>query len=324
MFRLTVLMLGVYLFVSAGNISAQEFPTRPLRFIVPVNPGGGSDIIARLIGKHLQERLGQPVIVDNRPGADTIIGTQITARAAPDGHTFLLSYIVLAAQPALRSDLPYDVLKDLIPVIHLMNAPNVAAVRRSLPVKSIPDLIALAKEKPGQLTYASGGVGGPSHLAPLLFSSLAGVKLNHIPYKGASPALNDVIGERVDVIFATIVSTAPHAQAGRLRALAVTGSKRSHVFPELPTIAEAGVKGYQYDTWYGVFLPSNTPRPIVQKLYSEIRAIITTDEVTQFFLKSGAQVVGSGPDEFSAYVKSELKKWSRTLKEAGVQIDMAR
>jgi tripartite-type tricarboxylate transporter receptor subunit TctC len=304
-----------------GNATAQDFPNRPLRIIVPVSAGGGADTIGRVISRHLQELLGQPVIVDNRPGADTNIGTTLVAKSLPDGYTMLLTYSIVAVQPSLATRLPYDLERDLAPVINLMDAPSLVCAKQSLPVNSIRELIALAKAKPGNLTFAESGTGGPSDLAALLFNSLAGVKMLRVPYKGAGPALIDLVGGHVDVSFATIVSTVPLVRSGKLKALAVTGSKRSPVLPELPTVAESGVKDYEYVTWYGVFVRAGTPRQIIDKLYSQIHAIIMRQEIAHLFAEQGAQVSGSGPQEFSAYISAELKKWARVIKEANIRVD---
>ena len=321
LFRMTMLTLSTVFFGGATAASAQEFPTHPLRMIVPVSAGGGADVIARVIAKNLQKNLGQPVIVDNRPGADTIIGTQIVATSAPDGYTLLLNYSLVVVQPSLRARLPYDLVKDLAPVINLMEAPSLAAARQSLPVSSIRDLLALAKEHPGKLTYGEGGTGGPSHLAAELFDALDGVKMLRVSYKGSEPALIDLAGGHIDVSFSTIVSAVPFVRSRKVKPLAVTGSKRSPVFPELPTVAEAGVKDYEYVTWYGLFVRAGTPKPIIDRLYSEVRAIIMTNDVAQLFAQQGAQVVGSGPQEFSVYINAELKKWAQVVKQANIPMD---
>lgn len=323
MLRSMVFFLGIIFFasVNASVVAAQEFPSRPLRLIVPVSAGGGADGIARVLSKHLYDRLKQPIIVDNRPGADTNIGTVLAVKAPPDGYSMLLTYSLVVVQPSLKTRLPYDLRRDLAPVINLMEAPSVVTTKPSLAVKSIGELIALAREKPGRLSYSEAGAGGPSHLSAELFNSLAKVKMLRVPYKGAAPALIDLMAGRVDVSFATIVSTIPHMRSGRLKALAVTGSKRSPATPDLPTVAEAGVKDYEYVTWYGVFVPSGTPSSVVDKLYFHFHATMLTPEISQLFVQQGAQVVGTGPRDFAAYINTELKKWAQVLKEADIRVD---
>ena len=321
MLRSVVSLLGLFLVARASIAATGDFPSRPLRLIVPVSAGGGADGIARVLSKHLYERLGQPIIVDNRPGADTNIGTVLAAKAPPDGYSMLLTYSLVVVQPSLKSRLPYDLKRDLAPVINLMEAPSVVTAKPSLPVASIGELIALARDTPGGLSYSEGGAGGPSHLSAELFNSLAKVKMLRVPYKGSAPALIDLMAGRVDVSFATIVSTLPHMRSGRLKALAVTGSKRSPATPELPTVAEAGVKDYEYVTWYGVFVPSGTPRAVVDRLYSELHATMLTSEIINLFAQQGALVVGSGPQAFAAYIDTELKKWAQVVKEANIRVD---
>ena len=320
MIRLTVLMLCALLLGSRSS-SAQEFPARPIRFIVPLAAGGGADVLARVISTKLYERLGKPVILDNRPGGDTTIGVNMAAKAAPDGYTMLLIYSIHAVHPSIKRHLPYDIVKDFSPVIQLAQAPSLVVTNPSLPVTSIRDLINLVKEKPGQLTFAGSGVGGSSHLAGELFNTLAGVKMLHVPYKGSGPGLIDVIGGHVDLMFPTMLAAVPHVRSGKLRALAVTGLRRSPILPELPTVAESGIKDYEFVTWYGVLVPSGTPRPIVNKLYSEIQSIIKTHEVTRVFAVQGAQITGDGPEKFSAYINSEIKKWARIAKEANIPVE---
>ena len=318
--RSFLLMLFAWLLAGANNVSAADFPSGPLRFIVPFPPGGGTDFMARVIGRKLSERWGQPVIIDNRPGGDGIIGVQLASKASPDGYTLAVIILTHAVQPSLKSRLPYDLMRDFAPVIYFADTALVL-VTHALPVTSIRELIALAKAKPGQLNFAGAGIGGAAHLGGELFNYLAGVKITHIPYKGTGPAIIDVAGGHVNLMFSGISGAMPYLQSGKLRALAVTGSKRVPTLPELPTIAESGVDNYEIVAWYGVVVRSGTPRPIIDKLFAEIHSIISTREVTQLFSDQGAQVVGIGPREFSAFLESEIKKWSRVAKQAGIQVD---
>lgn len=318
--RSKVIILFACLLATAHHATAQDFPNRPLRFIVPFPPGGGTDLMARVIGRKLSERWGQPVIMDNRAGGDGIIGLQLLSKAAPDGYALAVIILTHAVQPSLKSRLPYDLAQDFAPVIYFANTALVL-VTHALSITSIRDLIALAKAKPGQLNFAGAGTGGAAHLGGELFNYLANVKMTHIPYKGTGPAIVDLAGGHVDLMFSGIAGAMPHLQSGKLRALAVTGSKRSPSLPELPTIAESGVKDYEVVAWYGVVVRSGTPRPVVDKLYSEIYSIIRTQEVTKLFADQGAQVVGLGPGEFSAFLASEIRKWSQVVKQAGIPVD---
>ncbi len=304
-----------------SGASAPDFPNRAMRFIVPVPAGGGVDLTARIIGKKLNERWGHPVVVDNRAGASGAIGAELAARAAPDGYTLLIINITYAVQPSLNPRLPYNLVRDFTPVIHVIAPPNIVVVHPSLPVTSIGDLIALAKRKPGQLNFAAGSVGGPAHLAGELFNHLAGIRMVHVPYKGTGPAMSDLLGGHVDLMFAVMQAPMPHVRSGKLRALAVTSLQRSPALPDLPTVAESGVKGYEFVGWQGVVAPSGTPRTVVDKLYSEILAILKTEDVRQLFADQGAQIVGAGPKEFAAYIDSELKKWAQVVAEAKIRLD---
>lgn len=314
-----ILVLAACVGYYCASSLAQDFPSRPVRLIVPYPPGGGTDALARTISKGLYERWRQPVIHDNRPGGDATIGVHLASNAAPDGHTLVMIITTHAVQPSLKTRLPYDLLKDFSPIIRVAEAPSILVVNRSLRVDSVAGLISLAKSKVGQLNFAGTGVGGPAHLAGELFNFLTGVNTVHVPYKGGGPALIDVIGGHVDFMFSTMLAAVSHLQSGRLKGLAVTGSRRSPVVPDLPTVAESGVKGYEFVTWYGVVTRSGTPRPIIDKLYSDIHAIVKAPEVSQSFAAQGAQIVGSGPTEFAAYLDSELKKWARVVKQANIR-----
>ncbi|GAA4336212.1 tripartite tricarboxylate transporter substrate binding protein [Pigmentiphaga soli] len=319
--RFHIFAAGLALAAYGAIAPAEEFPSHPMRMIIPTPAGGGADAIARLLGEKMQERMGQPVVVENRPGGDTIIGTRLVATSPPDGYTMLLTYSLVAVQPSLKKHLPYDVRRDLAPVIDLMEAPSLVTVRNGLPVNTMQDLIALVRAEPGKYSYSDGGTGGPSHLSAELFNSLTGGKLLRVPYKGSAPSLTDLAGGHVDMSFSTIVSAQPYVRTGRMKALAVTGKRRSPVFPELPTVAEAGLPDYEYVTWYGIFVTGGTPKPIVDKLYGVMREIVETPEMKQLFAEQGAQVVGTGPQEFGAYIDGEIKKWARVVKDARIPVD---
>lgn len=305
----------------ASAMCAQDFPSRAMRFIVPFPPGGGTDLIARLIGKKLNEKWGYPVVVDNRPGANGAIGAELAARAAPDGHTLLMIISAHVVQSSVNARLPYNLVQDFAPVIHVAVVPNIVVVNPSLPVTTIRDLIALAKKKPGQVNFAGASMGGPSHLSGELFNYLAGVNIVHIPYKGTGQAMSDLLGGHVSLMFAAMPGAMPHVRSGKLRALAVTTSARSPAVPELPTVAESGVKNYESVNWYGVVVPSRTPGRIVDKLYSGILSILRTKEVGQLLTDQGAQITGGGPQEFAAYIVSERKRWARVIAETNIRLD---
>ena len=299
-----------------------EFPTRdnrPIRVIVPFAPGGGVDVMARLIGQKLAERWDRGVIIDNRPAGGGVVGTEAVARALPDGHTLLTVSMGHAVRPSLISSLPYDTFRDFAPVIHVLDVTNIVVVHPSLPVKSIGDLVALAKKKPGQITSAVGALGGPIHLADELFTQLAGVKLTSIPYtRGFMPALIDLLGGHVELSFAPMQGPVMQfIRSGKLRALAVTSSQRARALPDVPTVAESGVKGYEAVGWQGFLAPAATPSMIVDKLYSDILAVLKTEEVSRQLTDDGSQVAGAGPKDFAAYINAEAKKWARVLATTG-------
>jgi tripartite-type tricarboxylate transporter receptor subunit TctC len=310
---------------AAGAAHAQQtpgWPAKSIRFIVPFTPGGGNDTIARLIGQKLTGVIGQQVIIDNRPGAGGTIGAEAAARAAPDGHTMFLAGVAThGINPNLRKKLPYDPVKDFEPVSLIAQAPLLVVVHPSLPVKSVKELIALSKAKPGALTYASNGAGGSSHMAVELFQMMTGTKLLHVPYKGLSPALTDLISGEVQLMFSSAVAMLPQVKAGRLRAIAMTGSKRSAAVPDVPTVAEAGVPGYETGSWYGVVMPAGTPKPVVGRLSREIAAITKSREVNERLLDDAAIPVGSTPEEFGAFIRSELARWAKVVQQGRITLE---
>lgn len=299
---------------------AASYPARPIRMIVPFAPGGGLDITTRLIGQKLTAKWGQNVVVDTRPGAATIVGTEIASKAAPDGYTLLMITTTFAINPGLHARLPYDPLKDFTPVTQLNAQPNVIVVAPGFAGKSIKDLIALAQAKPGELTFASPGSGSAPHLSAEMFQRAAGIRMIHVPYKGIPPAVTDVIGGRVTMLFTTTISAAPHIASGKLRALAITSGKRLASMANVPTIGET-VPGYRAEAFQGMVAPAGVPTAILNKLSAEVISITKSPEVVQIFQRDGAEVVGSTPREFSAFLKTEMQKWGKVIKDAGIQAD---
>jgi tripartite-type tricarboxylate transporter receptor subunit TctC len=307
---------------SAAPAKADVYPSKPIRFVVAFPPGGGTDIIARSIAQKLGERLAQQVLVDNRPGAGGNIGTDIVAKSAPDGYTMLMgSAGPLAINASLFANMPFDPVRDLAPVTLAASTPNVLVVHPSLKATTVKELIALARAHPGEINFASSGHGTPAHLAGELFNSMAGVKLVHVPYKGAAPALADLLGGQVQLMFSTMPPALPHVKDGKLRALAVTSLKRSPAMPELPTVGEAALPGFEANTWHGVVLPAGTPTGIVARLNREIVAILHLPDIVERLSSQGAEPVGSTPEEFAAYIRSETLKWAKVVRDSGAKAE---
>ncbi len=294
---------------------------KTIRLIVPYPAGGPVDVIARLIGQKLGDIAGQPVIVDNRGGANGFIGVELAARATPDGATLVMgSTSTHSINPLLYKNVPYDAVRDFAPVALLDTRPYILVVNPSVPAKSVKELVALAKSKPGQLTYASGGgVGSGNYLAGEMFKSAAGVDILHVPYKGGGPALTDVLGGQVSMFFAPILTALPHVKAGKLRGLAVTGASRSPVAPDLPTMAEAGVPGFAFSIWDGIFAPANTPPEVIKALNDAIVKVVDMPEVKEKLASMGADAQSSTPEQLGAYLKADTAKWAKILKDSGVQ-----
>lgn len=316
--RITV-ALAAMASLSAGTSFAQQYPAKPIRLIVPFAPGGPADIQARLIGPKLTQAWGQPVIVENRPGGNTIIATELTARADPDGHLVQIISAGFAINVSLYAKLPYDSVRDFTPVTQLTSGPAIVVVHPSLPARSVKELVALARARPGQLTYGSAGL--PSQLAVELFKVITGTDMVHVPYKGAAPAMVDLIAGHVQVSFPTISGGLPHAQAGRLRALATTGAKRSLATPDLPTMIEAGVPGYVAVNWFGTVVPAKTPAAVVARLSQEIARVLRLPEVGERLLAQGMEPMSNAPEEFAAYIKSEMTKWAKVVKASGAKAE---
>ena len=303
---------------AAFSQDAVKYPNRPIRMIVPFAPGGGLDISTRLIAQKLTERWGQNIVVDSRPGAATIVGTEIASKAEPDGYTVLMITTTFAINPGLYAKLPYDPGKHFTPVTQLNSQPNVVVVTSSFAGKSVKDLIALAKARPGELTFATPGTGSAPHLAAEMFQRAAGVSMIHVPYKGIPPAVTDVIGGRVTMLFTTTISAAPHIKAGRLRAIAITGVKRESGMPDVPTVGET-LPGYRAEAFQGMVAPAGVPQAIVNKLSAEVARIVQLPDVAQRFQIDGAEAVGSSPQEFASFLKAEMQKWSKVIRDAGIK-----
>jgi tripartite-type tricarboxylate transporter receptor subunit TctC len=302
--------------------AAADYPNRPVRLIVPYPPGGGNDTLARIFGQKLTEAWGQQVVVDNRGGAGTIIGSQLAARAAPDGYTLFLSSIAShAIAPNLYRKPGYDPIKDFTPVTLLAIAPTVLCVNPSVPARSLQELLALAKAKPGELKFASGGAGTPPHMAGEIFATMTGVKLLHVPYKGGGPAIAGLIGGETTMMFDTAASILPHVASNKLRALAIARESRLPDYPNVPTFAEGGVKGYEVNAWYSIHAPAGVPRPIVMKVNRELVRILGTPEIKERLQKLGSEGVGNTPEAFAKFVQVENAKYAKAIRNAGVRID---
>jgi tripartite-type tricarboxylate transporter receptor subunit TctC len=308
--------LCALLMVAADVAFAQTYPSKPIRLIVGYAPGGPNDIIARIVGQKLSESVGVPVPVDNRPGADSMIGTQLAARAAPDGYTVTMISASATIHPSVYTNIPYDLVNDFSHITVLASSAFVVVVNPALPVKSIKDLIALAKARPGQLNFASSGTGGTLHLAGELFKSLAHVNMNHIAYKGGAPAANDVVTGQVELMFSLMAVAMPHVKAGRLHALAATSAKRWPTTPQLPTVAESGVAGYEATGWYGIVAPARTPREIIVRLNQELVKVLARADVRQQLTTFDLETVGDSPEHMTAHIKAELVKWAKVVKDA--------
>ncbi len=314
------LLIAVSFFL-AGFANAQEsaFPNKPVRILVPYPPGGAVDVIARTMSPTLTASMGQQMIIENRPGASGIIATDNLVKSPADGHTFIIVISSHSVNPSMYKKLPYDTLKDFAPVTLIAAGPNILSVHPSLPVKSVKQLIALARSRPGEINYASFGNGSSSHLSGELFNIMAKVKMVAITYKGAAPAVTDVVGGHVLLMFGNMPVSLPHIKSGKLRAIAVTSSKRSPAAPEFPTVAESGVPGYETGEWWGALVYGKTPRELVVRLNQEIVKALGDPDVKQRLTQLGAELVGSSPDDFDKFIREQMQKWGRVIKEAGIQ-----
>jgi tripartite-type tricarboxylate transporter receptor subunit TctC len=322
----TGLLLASAVFCAAAGANSKAatpvYPTKPIRFIVPYTPGSSGDIFARSIGQKMSEAWGQQIIVDNRGGSGGTMGSEMAAKSPPDGYTLMLGGTSnIAINPALYRKLPYDAAHDFAPVTLVASSPYVMIVNAALPARTVPEFIALAKARPGQLNYATTGSGSTVHLTAELFASMAGVKLVHVPYKNQAGRIVDVMAGEVQMMFAGTVLVQPHIKSGKVRALGITSAKRSPLMPELPTIAEAGLKGFESNGWFGVFVPAGTSRAIVMQLNAEIVRALKSPEMSERFAREGADLYGNSPEEFAVFVKTEAAKWATAVKLSGARPD---
>jgi tripartite-type tricarboxylate transporter receptor subunit TctC len=312
--------LAAVLSAAAPAAAQAPYPAKTVRMVVGYPPGGPTDVLARVVSQKLAEFWGQQVIVDNRPGASGLIGAEHVVRAAPDGYTLLMVPVTYAVVPSMLAKMPFDAARDLAPVTQVAAAPFILVVHPTLPVKTVKDLIALARARPGQLNYASASPGGMPHLAGELFNRMAGVKMVHIPYKGAAPATTDLVGGHVLLMFNNMLSAMPHVKSGRLRAVAVTSAKRSSALPALPAIAET-LPGYEASGWYGAFAPAATPRERIAAINNDMNRAMRLPDVTQRLAGDGVEAVGVTPEQFGAYLRSEMAKWGKLVRQAGIKAD---
>ena len=305
-----------------GFAFAQAYPNKPIKYVVPYPPGGPLDTVARLLGQKISERIGQPIIIDNKPGAGGNIGADSVAKSPPDGYTILMGAVAThAINPTLYSKIPYDPIKDFAPITLIGITPNVLVVHPSVPVKTVSELTALAKSQPGRLTFASGSNGSAGHLAGELYKSMTGTDLLHIPYKGGAPAVTDLLAGQVNLMFDNLANSLPYIKSGKLRAIAVTTQKRSIYAPELPTIAESGLPGFDVSTWFGVFAPANTPKEVVTRLHDEFVYALSLPDVKEKLAGLGVEPVGNTPEAFAAYIKTEAAKYADLIRKSGARVD---
>jgi tripartite-type tricarboxylate transporter receptor subunit TctC len=306
---------------AAQERPVKDYPAKPIRIIVPQSPGASTDITARLVAQGLNEAFKQPVIVDNRPGSSGIAGTELVARAAPDGYTLMVVASSFSINPALGRKMPFDSIRDFTTVTQLSKFPNMLAAHPSAPVKTLQDVIALAKAKPGQLSYASAGLATGTHMTAELLKYMTGIDILHVPYKGGGPAMIAAMGGQTQLIVGTSVGLLPHVRAGRLKAIALTSAKRSAAAPEIPTFAESGVPGYEHEPWNGMFGPARMPKPVLAKLNAEVARILNSPEARKVFERDGADVVGGTPEQFGIVLKAEIAKWTKVAKAAGIKAE---
>ena len=320
--NIATISIPLALLAAQDIASAAEYPTKPIRMLVGFAPGGGTDTTARTIAQPLSEALGQQVIVDNRAGAAGNIAADIASKSPPDGYTILMGTIAaLAINPSLYKSLPFDPIKDFEPVTLAVSSTNVLSVHPTVAAKNVRELVALAKSQPGKMTYGSSGVGGAGHLAGVLFDQLAGTTMVHVPYKGGAPAMIALISGEVQLVFATAETAVPQIKSGKIRALGVTMAKRTALLPDLPTIAESGLPGYEANNWYGILLPAKTPRAIVERLHRETVKVLTTPAIKELLFRQGLDASPSTPQEFAAYIKSEIAKWAKVVKASGAKAE---
>ncbi len=312
--------LSALMLVAGAAIAADAWPTRPIRLIVPFPPGGSNDIVGRVIGQQLGERLGKPLVIDNRGGAGGLIGTEIAIHAQPDGYTLLVISVAYSYSPAINK-LPYDSVKAIAPIAQLGTGPNSLVIHPGVPASSVKELVALAKAKPGQLNYATAGIGTFQHMSSEMFRIMSGVNIVHIPYKGGGPATLAVIAGQAQISIGSLLQTLPHIRSGKLKPLGTGGARRSPALPDVPTIIEAGVPGYEASNWWGIVAPAAISPAIVKRINSEVAAILATPETQKWFLGEGAEAVNRTPDEFRKWILSEMAKWGKVVKQAGIKAE---
>ena len=318
--RLIVTMLGAAALTAALGAGAADYPARPIRVIVPQSAGGSTDVAARVLTDKLTESLKQNIVVDNRPGAGSLNGTEAAAKAAPDGYTLLSIAASLTITPALQTNLPFDPVRDFAPITQIVDLPHIVTVHPNVAAKSIGELVALLKAKPGQIAAGFSGIGTSTHLAIELVQYMSQTKMLLVPYKGGAPAMTALLGGEVQVNFATSSTGIPHIRSGKLRGLAVTGAKRSTAIPELPTVTEAGVKGYQHASWVGMLAPAKTPKQVIERLHAESVKILARNEIRSSFLKQGMEAEGNTPQQFAASISREVDQWLKLVKSAGIKV----
>jgi tripartite-type tricarboxylate transporter receptor subunit TctC len=318
-----VFKLTAFALVAVYSVAYAQapYPSKSIRIVVPFAPGGPVDTLGRAMQPKLAETLGQPIVIDNRAGAGSTIGTDVVAKSPPDGYTLLLTSSSIAINPSIYPKMPFDATRDLAPISQISTSSLIAVVHPSVPVRSVKELIALARARKGELVYASSGTGSAPHLAVELFAAMTATKMVHVPHKGAAPATIDLLAGNVALMFNNLISAVPNVQAGRLRALAVTGSTRTPALPELPTVAEAGVPGYEASTWYAMFAPANTPVPIVERLHRDVAAVAKSAEIRKQLTTVGIDPVGGTPEQLAKYLRSELLKWGKVAKASGAKAD---
>jgi len=317
--RLWSTVLPVLLAFCTAGALAQSYPTRAIKLVVPSSPGGGTDIVARILGQKLSEQLGQQFVVENRAGAGTVIGNDAVAKSAPDGYTLLMGLSTLAINPSMYAKLPYDALRDFAPVSQSVSACNILILHPSVPAKTVVELIALARAKPGSLTFGSAGMGTNPHLSGELFKSLARIDMVHVPFKGSGQSIISQVAGEIAANFPSVPTAMPYVKAGRLRGIGVTTLRRVEVLPDVPSIAEAGLPGYEATQWFGLLAPAGTPRPIIDRLYQESSRALRSADMKERMTAEGLEVVGSTPEEFASYIRSETEKWTQVIKAAGIK-----
>lgn len=305
----------------AQNAKGATYPDKPVRLLIASAAGGGTDIIARLLGNKLTAIWGQQVVADNRPGGGGVIATDILTKAAPDGYTLLLQSVGISYASALYKNLPFDVKRDVAAVSMVASQPFVLAVHPSLPAKSVAELIRYAKSRPGEVRFGSGGVSGASHLGSELFRTVAGIDMVHVPYKGTGPGITALLGGEIHMLIVGVATVLPHAKSGKVRALGVTGAKRAPAMPDLPTVAEGGLPGYEFDVWYGLFAPAKTPRATLARINADANKVLQDPETRQRLAGAGVEAVGGGMDDFTRYLHTEISKWAKVIREAGIRAD---